>query len=90
MENKNSDWTNKEWDSTLLLVGLLVLFLFVLVGLFLADFVFVKSEKRLLTEALVHTILGFIGGWLSSVVTFFFGMKVNRAQQNQPKDGGNV
>lgn len=81
MADKDRDWTNKEWDSTLLLIGLMFLFFVVLLGLFLADFVFLRnSEKRLLTEALVHTILGFIGGWLSSIVTFFFGMKMNREQ----------
>ena len=90
MKADKKDWTNKEWDSTVLLAGLLFLFFFVLLGLFLADFVFVRDDqKRLLTEALVHTILGFVGGWLSSIVTFFFGMKVNREQQQNNQQRGN-
>lgn len=65
--------SNRDLDTTLLMIGLIGLFFTCMVGLFLHDVFFTHDgAPRLLTEALVHTILGFVGGWISSLVTFFF------------------
>jgi len=71
--------TNRDFDSTVIVFGLLILFALLILAIFISDWAF---GTALLTEALLHTLLGFTGGWISAMVTFFFGKKLAEQQAN--------
>ena len=56
-------------DSTIITLGILLIFGVTLVGLFIGDLFF---DKDYLTEALIHTIIAFPAGWIGHAVTSFF------------------
>ena len=56
-------------DSTIITLGILLIFGVILLGLFVGDLFF---GKEYLTEALIHTIVAFPAGWIGHAVTSFF------------------
>lgn len=80
---------NRDLDSTLSIFANYVLFFMVIIGLFVLDFYLRMNQREgVLTEALIHTIIGFIAGWISNSNSSFFrkmGEMVNPKRQNQQK-----
>ena len=71
-------------DSTIITLGILLIFGVTLIGLFIGDLFF---DKDYLTEALIHTIVAFPAGWIGHAVTSFFveKAKAKLAEQNGGK-----
>ena len=68
-------------DSTIITLGILLIFGVILVGLFVGDLFF---NKDYLTEALIHTIVAFPAGWIGHAVTSFFVEKA-KSRMNEQK-----
>ena len=56
-------------DSTIITLGILIIFGVIISALFVGDFFFGKTY---ITEALIHTIVAFPAGWIGHAVTSFF------------------
>ena len=69
-------------DSTIITLGILIIFGVILTGLFIGDLFFGKAY---LTEALIHTIVAFPAGWIGHAVTSFF---VEKAKAKMTQNGG--
>lgn len=61
------DWfkDNNELDSTIRLIGGLFIFSAFLFGLFYLDWHKPQQGEKLLTEAVVHSVLSFCAGWIA-------------------------
>ena len=76
-------WTNKEWDSTLLLIGILFIFVGLIVGLFISDWFFAESRQEpYLTETLIGIIIGFSANWITTAVKDFFERRKMQMAEN--------
>lgn len=64
--------SNKDLDSTLLIIGPFIVFLVAMILGFISNWFF---DQQLMTEALLTAILSFSAGWVGSAVTFFFKNK---------------
>ena len=64
--------SNKDLDSSIIVIGIHVILVGFLVLLFISDFWF---GTKLLTEAIIHSIFGFIAGCYSTIVMFHFRNK---------------
>ena len=56
---------NNELDSTIRLIGGLFIFSLFLFGLFYLDWHKPEQGEKLLTEAVVHSVLSFCAGWIA-------------------------
>ena len=68
-------------DSTIITLGILIIFGGTLLLLFVGDLFF---GKKYLTEALIHTIVAFPAGWVGHAVTSFF---VEKAKSKLTQNG---
>ena len=73
--------SNKDLDSTIANLIVPVVIALFLVALFIGEFFF---DKTWLTEALIHTIIGFLAGWYSQIINSLF---LQRKKENDNKEG---
>lgn len=84
-----------EWEGATLMVIVLVIFMGFLLAIFVADYLLARGEGEdkhppLLTEAIIHTILGAMLIWIGNMVNYFFGMKQAQRQMREEaqRNGG--
>ncbi len=77
---------SRDWDMSMVIKWSFTLFAILVSSLFFMEaverFRYQTEEQRYLTPEIVHTIFGFIGGWCSAIVMYFFAKKLGE-QQNQ-------
>ena len=81
-----------DYDMSQVIKWVFILFAMLMAGLFLLEIlvriILEKTTKGYLTPEIVHTIFGFVGGWGSAIVTYFFAKKLaehmeQRRQENE-------
>ena len=69
-----------DYDMTQVIRWVFVLFAMLMAGLFVLEIlmriILNKTTQGYLTPEIVHTIFGFVGGWGSAIVTYFFAKKL--------------
>lgn len=71
---------NKELDTTLSVIFNYATFFLLAIGLLAGELFF---DKQWLTEALIHTIIGYICGWIQGQNQTFFTRKATQTDQTQ-------
>ena len=99
-KNNDESWItlfikdNEKFDSTVAVICNYGLFFSVIFGLFILDFFvrFVFKDEAgenlhaqpVLTEALIHTIIGFVAGWISNSNKNFFPKMMEKKVEEDP------
>lgn len=78
---------SRDYDMSMVIKWSFALFTILTIGLMLMEaynrWVIDNSESEYLTPEIIHTVFGFIGGWCSSVVMYFFAKKMQQQEQKE-------
>lgn len=79
---------SRDYDMSMVIKWAFLLFGTLMVGLMVMEgfnrWMMGNTENIYLTPEIIHTIFGFIGGWCSSVVMYFFAKKLGENRTETP------